>query len=414
MKEALYGNKNKKKVLIISQYFPPDISGGGTRAYNYARCLSQQNYDVTVITAPPHLHLPIPKEYRLKLVKKEKMHNFSVIRVKIPSLLHNSAKNRIILHLSFIFSSLFPMFSLKPQIIFASEPNLFSIIPAFLYSKLRGGYVIRVVDDLWPEVMYERGYVKSKTIKKILDKLAHFSYTYPKIILPLTQEAKNHIQKNYEIEEKKIQVLEHGVDINKFSINKKKPNKEFKLMYSGSLVESYNFDLILRAAEKLKETNVVFILRGKGLLLPYLTEQKKLLMLDNLILDTELVEEDKLKEKFSQVDVFLIPLKNEYTINLSLPTKILEYEAMGRPIICCSNGAPAKFVEKTKAGLSVKCDDLTAFLDSVKKLQSNPKLCRDLGQNGRKFIEDNLTFEKIGLRLSNIITSILNNPPYKK
>ncbi len=55
--------------------------------------------------------------------------------------------------------------------VFASEPNLFSIIPAFIYSKLRGSSVIRVVDDLWPEALYERGYVKSKLLKKFLDKL---------------------------------------------------------------------------------------------------------------------------------------------------------------------------------------------------------------------------------------------------
>ena len=30
-----------KKILIISQYFPPDMSGGGTRAFNYAKCLSK-------------------------------------------------------------------------------------------------------------------------------------------------------------------------------------------------------------------------------------------------------------------------------------------------------------------------------------------------------------------------------------
>ncbi len=140
----------KIQVLIISQYFPPDISGGGTRAFNYAQCLAQQNYDVSVITAHPHLHSAVPKKYRGKLINREKMGGFNVIRVCIPSLLHTSARNRIILHFSFILSSLLPIISIKPDVIFASEPNLFSIIPAYIYSKIRGGKVIRVVDDLWP------------------------------------------------------------------------------------------------------------------------------------------------------------------------------------------------------------------------------------------------------------------------
>ena len=66
-----------KKILIISQYFPPDISGGGTRAYNYAKCLSK-NYDVTVITAFPHLHSKIPSAYSSHLIKKEKIDKIKV------------------------------------------------------------------------------------------------------------------------------------------------------------------------------------------------------------------------------------------------------------------------------------------------------------------------------------------------
>ena len=177
-----------KKILIISQYFPPDISGGGTRAYNYAKCLSK-NYDVTVITAFPHLHSKIPSAYSSHLIKKEKIDKIKVIRVRVPSLLHNSMRNRIFLHFSFLISSLLPLFSQKPDVIFASEPNLFSIIPAFFYSKLRSGKVIRVVDDLWPEVIYERGFFKSKFLQKFLNKLAYFSYDFPQYVLPLTEEA---------------------------------------------------------------------------------------------------------------------------------------------------------------------------------------------------------------------------------
>ena len=120
---------SQKQILIISQYFPPDVSGGGTRAYNYAKCLSEQNFDVTVITAYPHLHKK-RKNDQNEINDNEK---FSVIRVWVPSLLHSSIKNRILLHLGFILSSLKLIFLLKPDIIFASEPNLFSIIPAYFF-----------------------------------------------------------------------------------------------------------------------------------------------------------------------------------------------------------------------------------------------------------------------------------------
>jgi len=41
-------------VLMISQYFPPDINGSSTRSYNVAKALVSQGCKVTVITTFPH------------------------------------------------------------------------------------------------------------------------------------------------------------------------------------------------------------------------------------------------------------------------------------------------------------------------------------------------------------------------
>lgn len=398
----------KISVLIISQYFPPDISGAGTRAFNYTQCLVQQNYDVTVITAHPHLHSDVPKEYRNKLMHKEKMHGFNLIRVWIPSLLHSSAKNRIILHFSFILSSLFPIFSIKPDIIFIFEPNLFSIIPGYIYSKVRRVKVIRAVDDLWPEAFYDRGYAKSKLFKKLLHNFAKFSYVYPKYNLPVTEEVKDVMHKSYGISYDKIEIILHGIDTNIFTFKEKKREQYFVLMYSGSLVESYDFDIIINAAKTLKHKNIKFVIRGNGIMLSHIQEQKKKFALDNLVIDTKIVPLDNISEVLSDSDVLLAPMIKEYALNSTLPTKILEYQAIGRPIICCSNGAPGNYVEKTKSGIRVDHGNLDAFIDAILKLESDPLLCDTLGKNGRTFVEENLTFDKIGKHLSEIIQRVLD------
>ena len=399
----------KKKILIISQYFPPDISGGGTRAFNYAKCLSQQNFDVTVISAFPHLHGKIPKEFRFKLLHKEKMDGFDLIRVRVPSLLHTTASNRIILHLSFLISSIIPIFSVKPDVVFASQPNLFSIIPAYFYSKFHGSSVIRVVDDLWPDLFYERGYVKLGLLKRFLDRLAKFSYTYPKYILPLTESAKQLIHNSHNIVNEKIIVLGHGVDTDVFTYTEPTKKSDFILMYSGSFVESYDFDLIINAAKRLQDENIKFILRGKGTLLSYLQNEKKKYNLQNLLIDTEIVPLEHIAKKLIPADVFLAPMKNEVLLNSSLPTKILEYQAMGRPIICCSEGAPGEYVERTKSGLKIKYENLDEFIAAIQKLKAEPELCHELGQNGKKYVNENLTFYKIGKKLSNCIEECSKN-----
>jgi len=395
----------KNNLLVLSQYFPPDVSGGATRAFNYSKCLEQQGYNVTVVTAYPHQHGPVPENYRNKLTKKEKFCNLNLIRVWIPSLLHSSIKNSAILNFSFCISSLFPLFSLKskPDIILAFEPNLFSIIPAYIYSKLRGGIVIRIVDDMWPELLYEQKILKSNFLKKLLTSLAKFSYNYSKHIITLNNEVKESIHNSYGINNDKIDVISHGIDETVFTFTKKERQKIFTLMYSGSLNTSYDFDLILNAAKKLKDKNIQFIIRGKGKQLSYLEDQKKKFQIDNLIIDPSFVPIEQLSSTLSRADVLLVPMVKGNSINLSLPTKILESQAIGRPIICCSSGAIGDYVKTTNSGIIVNEGDLAGFIDAILKLESNDQLCQEFGQNGRNFVEKNHTFEIIRNNLSSII-----------
>ena len=71
-------------VLIIAQYFPPDLGGAATRAYNVAKGLVLNGCRVTVITAFPHYpDGKIPKDYRWKPFKVEWLGELRVIRTFI-------------------------------------------------------------------------------------------------------------------------------------------------------------------------------------------------------------------------------------------------------------------------------------------------------------------------------------------
>ena len=59
-------------VLIIAQYFPPDMGGGATRAYNVAKGLMLNGCKVTVIaTFPYYPRGDVLSEYRGKVVVSE-------------------------------------------------------------------------------------------------------------------------------------------------------------------------------------------------------------------------------------------------------------------------------------------------------------------------------------------------------
>jgi colanic acid biosynthesis glycosyl transferase WcaI len=91
-------------VLVIAQYFPPDLGGSATRAYNMAKGLALNGCRVTVVAAFPHYPLgKIPKEYRWKPIKVEWMGKIRIIRTLMPPVKSVGFFKRLILIWSFAF-----------------------------------------------------------------------------------------------------------------------------------------------------------------------------------------------------------------------------------------------------------------------------------------------------------------------
>jgi len=393
------------RVVIISQYFPPDVGGSATRAYNAAIGLRKKGCEVKVVTAFPHYpHGNISPNYRKKALKLEEMDGIKLIRVWIPSLPHNSVVNRMVMHFSFMVTSLFAIpFVGKVDIIWAANPNLFSFLPALVYSFVERKKIIRNVDDLWPEVFYDLGLVNSKLLRKLLDFLAWLSYTVPAAITPISPAYKPRIIKKYKINGNKIHVIEVGVSDAIVSSYRENEKNGFTVMYSGILGVGYDFEEVLKAAELLREQkDVLFIIRGIGECEHDISSTIKRCGLDNVKLDTNFLSKSQLVSVLRSADVFLLPMKHAKAVEEGLPTKIFEYQALGKPIICSSHGEPATYINSTKSGLVVKPGDSEALAQAILRLYRDKKLAWELGENGRRYACQHLTCEKIGERLHKV------------
>ncbi len=395
-------------VLIIAQYFPPDMGGASTRAFNVAEGLVRLGCSVNVITAFPHYpEGNIPEYYRGKALTFEKNGNIQVSRVWIPPLAHNRVLNRIVLHLCFLFSSLFLLpFKRKFDVIWAANPNLFSFFSALVYSFVNGKPIVRNVDDLWPEAFYDMNLVKSHILKKLLDFMAWLSYSLPVAITPISPGYKRRIVEKYGIKKEKIRVVEVGVDTSIFkSISNKKD--DFIVMYSGILGPAYDFRNALMAAKLLSNhKELKFIIRGIGECKYDIKKMIEEFSLENVCLDTNLISKSKLVKILNLADACLLPMKEIKAADEGLPTKIFEYQAMGKPVVCCSSGESAQYIKSTRSGVVINPGNPKALADAIFRLYRNKEFTRELGMNGRKYVCENLSVEKIGERLYKIFSSL--------
>ena len=397
------------EVLVLAQYFPPDMGGASTRASNVVKGLLSKGCKVTVVAAFPHYpYGKVPVKYKGKPIVAEQVGGAKVLRVWIPALSHSSIVNRVVLHCCFIISSLFALpFVGKVDAIWAANPNLFSFFPAVVYGFVKCKPIVRNVDDLWPEVFYELGLVRSKLMRILLDFLAKLSYVVPAAITPISAGYKREIVKKYGVDAEKIHVIEVGVDgVEPLNLNEGKKGR-FVVMYSGVLGLGYDFDVVLKAARILaKDDDIVFVIRGVGELGPRLQRQIRSLNLRNVVLNTSFLPKDKLVALLGSADVFVLPMASGSFVDEGLPTKVFEYQAYGKPIICVSGGEPARYVMATGSGLVVKPKNAYGLAEAVVRLYKDRKLAAELGRNGWLHVSKNLTAEKIGERMYQVLASV--------
>ena len=395
-------------VLIIAQYFYPDFGGASTRAFNSALALKIQGCEVTVVTAFPHYpHGIVPDKYKGKLLIQEEISNLKVIRTWIPSLPHSSVRNRITLHLSFILSTLFALRHIKQiDIIFAMNPNLFSFYSATIYRLIFHKKLIRNVDDLWPEIFYDLGIVKSRLAKKILNRLAKFSYHSSSHLIPVSSGYIRTLVDKYRVPSEKITVIEQGVDVTRFrkaTNAPSEPKTKKIILYSGALNEGYDFKAVIDTAKMLQTEPVHFIIRGSGVMYTSILMMIEENGLSNIEVNNKLLPIDELVSLMNEADIFLLPMNSPSVFDQGLPTKILEYQALAKPIVCISEGEASRYILQTKSGLVVRPGQIVQLANIITKLIRDDTLCRELGDNGYKNVINNLTLEKIGLRLLEII-----------
>ncbi|RLE38040.1 hypothetical protein DRJ17_05175 [Candidatus Woesearchaeota archaeon] len=399
-------------VLIIAQYFPPDMGGGATRAYNVAKGLVLNGVKVTVITAFPHYpHGKIPQKYRWKPLVIEHMDGIRVIRTLILPLESKGLINRLILFITFMITSLFaiPIVG-KIDVIWAANPNIISFFPAMIYGTIFRRPVTMNVDDLWPEDLYFFGLTsKDSLLFKIGEQMARIAYHKAKAITPISPGYVPVIVKRYGANPNKVHVVRAGVDTNKFKPMKvlKEKNK-FIVLYSGAFSVAYDFDQVLKAAKLLeKHKDIEIVLQGGGELLPEIKKKVKELGLKNVKIIDKILSREEVAKLLNTADALLLPLRDFGRPYLGISSKLYEYQAVGKPIICCAEGQPAKYIKETGSGVVVAPHDYRALAEAILNLKNNPKLCDKMGVNGRGYVEKNVSIDRLGSYLTALLVAIL-------
>jgi len=398
-------------VLVIAQYFPPDLGGAATRAYNAAKGLVLNRCKVTVVTAFPHYpHGKISNEYKWKLLKVEWHGKIRVIRGFIIPLESKGLSSRLLLFASFAISSLFALLLVgKIDVIWVANPDILSLMPAIVYNKVKRRPITSNVDDLVLEDLYDLKLIKKDSmISKVAELIARICYMKAEVVTPISPGYVEAIMK-FGVEEGRIHVVRGGVDLKTFSPSTSTQNSStFRILYSGAFSIAYDFEQLLEAAKILdsKDNKVEFILQGKGELANRISSGIKRLQLKNVRIIDQVLSRQEVAELLNQADALILPLADFGKPYRGMSSKLYEFQAVSKPIICCAKGQPADYVKETRSGIVVEPGDYKSIAQAILYLRENPAIAKNMGESGRRYVEENMSLQKIGLRMKQVLGGV--------
>ena len=214
----------------------------------------------------------------------------------------------------------------------------------------------------------------------------------------------------------KINIVKNGVDLNLFNFQKDGTEikdqlnlkNKFIISYIGTHGLSHALDKVLDTANILKNNEEVrFLLIGEGAEKENLIKQTKTQNISNAIFIDQISKID-LPQYYSICDIVLITLRDLPLFQCVIPSKMFEIMAMSKPIIITVDGEARDLVEnQAESGIFAKPENPGDLKDKIMYLYKNKQLCKKLGANGRRFVEQNFDRDKLADEYLDIIKSIL-------
>ena len=219
----------------------------------------------------------------------------------------------------------------------------------------------------------------------------------------------------YGINKNKIHVIYNGVDVQKFKprLNRAELRREFGLeedkkiaLFVGRLYHRKGLETLLQSIPPvLKEfSNVKFVISGKGFKQKEESLKKlaKQLDIEDHVTFLGYVPDEKLPNLYSASDIFVLPAIYE-----NFPFAILEAQSTGLPVISTKVGGIPEFIVDNENGFLIDPGDPTQVTQKVLTLLQNPNHAKEMGDHGRKLIEEKFDWRLITQQVIDLYHKLL-------
>jgi glycosyltransferase involved in cell wall biosynthesis len=394
--EELAAPPRSLKIVLVSQYFPPEIGATQLRMQAFAEYLAARGHRVTVICEQPnHPHGVIPASYRGVLVEDDRSNEYRVLRVWVKASREKTQRTRMAFYLSFMGMSaaVAPMAG-RADVVFATTPPLFTGAAGLTIARMNRVPLVLDVRDLWPAAAVSLNQIGEGLPLKLAEYLERQLYRQAEVVTAVTRPFCDHIDALRDGGPDSVLLPNGTLDmfLEDGASERLAAPGGFLVTFAGTHGIAQALPSVLDAAERVGSA-AHFAFVGDGAVKPLLVEEARNRNLTNVGFHAQR-SATEIQGALRGSDALLVPLSAHPTFADFVPSKMIDFMAIGRPIVLSAKGEAARILNTAGAGIAVQPEDPDALAAAIHWLAQHPAEASEMGEKGRAFARRRLRSEQ--------------------
>jgi glycosyltransferase involved in cell wall biosynthesis len=394
--------KPKRYCMIVYAIYPL----AETRVQREAEVLLRNGYAVDVICLRLPGDLPIDNYKGVRIFREK--YRFPWLRSKKAGL-----RGRFFDYIRFFFSAGFRVTKLhlknRYDIIHVHNLPDFLVFCA-LIPKIMGVPIILDLHDLMPEFFAGRFKTKMPFLARLIKWQERQSCRFADQVITVSEHWRQAlIQRG--VPELKCSVVMNVADDTIFTPcerGKTLPPRsdQFRLIYHGSIHERYGLNLAVEAVDQIKEEipNIHLTLIGHGEYLPHIVRMVEERKLSHYVTIESLHLVEELPDIIRACDLGVVPYQNDVFTDGLLPTKLMEYAAVGLPAVAARTTAIQAYFSDTNTEFFEPGSALD-LAKQIRYLHDNPERLTELSRGSQKF-NQRYNWTKVGAEYVTLVEQV--------
>jgi len=402
------------RVLILTHYYAPELGAPQTRLGETARELIRLGHEVRVLTGVPHYPDGVVRPgYTPWRPSTESIDGVRVRRLPMIPRRNGGFLDRTLDQASFAAAAMAALPSVRwADVMLVESPPLFLALTAAWHRAVaRRPYVFHVADP-WPDFPIAMGALANPAAQRVAFALESLAYRRAGLVTTVT-EGLVELLDSKPSAHGKVRLLPNGVDTSRFDPGRDPAEARralgweeapVTLVYVGSVGQAQGLGTLLDAVEPLHDDGIIVHVVGEGFERDRLAADAGRRGIGNVRFEPP-VPSSRVPEVLAAADGILVMLRAGPLYEHSLPTKLLEGLAAGRPLVVSAAGEAARIVGGSGAGVVAVPEDPRSLREAIVALAGAPD--RDLlGSAGRQVALRDYDRRRIVERLASYLAAV--------